>query len=414
MRTPALFLSTLLVLAPFTAPAESIEAPELGRRMASEKRVIVDRATGRPLVVLTDAPSNDMKLYQTHAQWAVDGEHIVFRSSDRNPARTPQAYAVNEITGVITQLTEGPDVDTYSMNVSRQQMRLYHLRGKAGAEPRRLVVVDVGALLADAAAGAVKERATYERVLATLPPEYRGAGGFAVDADETRAYFGVRFADAPPREPGKPIPQVPSGIAAVDFATGEYRVILETPFLMGHVQTNPWVPGEIIYCNETGGDAPQRIWTVRGDGTGNRPVFREQPADWVTHEVVVDRDTVIFNLMGHTPELRLRPTGIMAINLRTDEVTPLGQTARGQGFWHSQGSADGRWAVGDNFDGEIHLINRRTGEIRLVSAGHLMKPDHTHPNFSPDGTRLLVQSGMLSGGKSLDLMIIPVPETARD
>ena len=43
-----------------------------------------------------------------------------------------------------------------------------------------------------------------------------------------------------------------------------------------------------------------------------------------------------------------------------------------------------------------------------------MKPDHTHPNFSPDGRRILVQSGMLSGGKSLDLMLIPVPETATE
>jgi oligogalacturonide lyase len=134
----------------------------------------------------------------------------------------------------------------------------------------------------------------------------------------------------------------------------------------------------------------------------------------VTHEVVVDRDTLIFNLMGHTPELRKRPTGIMAINLRTDEVTPLGQITRGQGFWHSHGTPDGRWATGDNFDGEIFLVNRRTGTIRLVSTGHVMKPDHTHPNFSPDGTRILVQSGMLSGGKSLDLMLIPVPETATE
>jgi oligogalacturonide lyase len=181
---------------------------------------------------------------------------------------------------------------------------------------------------------------------------------------------------------------------------------------MGHVQVNPWVPGEIVYCNETGGDASQRIWTVRADGMGNRPVFREEANDWVTHEVVVDRDTVIFNLLGHTPELRRRPTGIMAINLRTDEVTPLGQTSRGQGFWHSHGTGDGRWAAGDNFDGGVHLLNRRTGEITLLSTGHVMQPDHTHPNFSPDGTRILVQSGMLTGGKSLDLMLIPVPEAA--
>ena len=331
-----------------------------------------------------------------------------------NPAKTPQAYAVNEITGDIVQLTDGPDVDTYSLNVSRHGMRLFFLRGKPAEGPQRLVVLDMAAVLADSAAGAVKERSAYERQIATLPAEHKGAGGFDIDADESAAYFGVRFEDGPPREPGKPIPQVPSGIAAIDLKTGEYRIVLRTPYLMGHVQVNPWVPGEIIYCNETGGDAPQRIWAVRSDGTGNRPIFKEADTDWVTHEVVVDRDTLIFNIMGHTPELRKRPTGIMAINLRTDDVTPLGQITRGQGFWHSHGTPDGRWAAGDNFDGEIFLVNRRTGTIRLVSTGHVMKPDHTHPNFSPDGTRILVQSGMLSGGKSLDLMLIPVPETATE
>jgi len=44
---------------------------------------------------------------------------------------------------------------------------------------------------------------------------------------------------------------------------------------VGHVQTNPWMPGEIVFCWETGGKAPQRTWTVMADGTGLRPPRRE-------------------------------------------------------------------------------------------------------------------------------------------
>lgn len=406
MRLPTLALLCLATLPPLSG-AES----EIGRRSPPELRTLVDRATGRPLTVLTTGPSNDLKNYQTHPQWAADGVHIIFRSSDRNPERTAQAFAVNEITGDIIQLTEGLDVETGSLNVARLSNRLYFVRGKAGVSDQLLIELELTPLLADSAAGTMKAASAYERVIATLPAEYRGAGGFTLDADERSAYFGVRYADGPKREPGKPIPQVPSGITAVDLATGTYRKVINTEFLMGHVQASPWVPGEILYCNETGGDAAQRMWVVRADGTGNRPLFPEQATDWVTHEVFVDRDTVMFNLMGHTPELRHRPTGIMSINLRTDEVLPVGQIARGQGFWHCNATPDGRWAVGDNFDGEVFLLDRHSGEIRLVSTGHVMKPDHTHPNFSPDGRRILVQSGMLSGGKSLDLMLIPVPET---
>ena len=40
---------------------------------------------------------------------------------------------------------------------------------------------------------------------------------------------------------------------------------------------------------------------------------------------------------------------------------------------------------------------------------HKMKPDHAHPTFSPDGKRILIESGLLADGKSLDIMTINVP-----
>ncbi|MFN3486791.1 MAG: PVC-type heme-binding CxxCH protein, partial [Planctomycetota bacterium] len=43
----------------------------------------LDPGTGRALLALTTAPANDQKLYQTHPQWAADGVHVIFRSSDR-------------------------------------------------------------------------------------------------------------------------------------------------------------------------------------------------------------------------------------------------------------------------------------------------------------------------------------------
>jgi oligogalacturonide lyase len=211
------------------------------------------------------------------------------------------------------------------------------------------------------------------------------------------------------RPPGQPIPTVPGGIRSIDLQTGVIKTVIDTAFTMGHVQANPWVTGEIIYCNETGGDAPQRMFFVRADGTDNHALYQETAAEWVTHEVVVDRDHVMFAIMAHLPKLRLKPTGIAVINLRNNEMKIVGQVEEGRGFWHCNGSADGRWAVGDNFDGNIYLVNRLTGETTLVSTDHKMRPDHAHPTFSPDGKRILIQSGLLSNGASLDLMVIPVP-----
>jgi oligogalacturonide lyase len=399
----------------------------VGRRFPSEKRIFVDARTGVTITALTTSPANDAKIYQTHPQWSADGRYIIFRS-DR-AANGTQAFAVNEVTGEIIQLTDGAGTGTGSLNVARKSNKLYLFRGGRG-EPARLIELNLDPLFADSEAGKMKEPSAYERVVAALPAELRESGGFGLDADEKVAYVGVRRltpeqveaerqrardggqgAQPSPRRraPGEPIPPVPGGIRSINLQTGEIRTVIDTPFTMGHVQANPWAPGEIIYCNETGGDAPQRMWFVRADGTGNRPLYRETPDEWVTHEVVVDRDHVMFNILGHLPRLRAKPAGIAVINLRNDEMKILGQIEAGRGYWHANGSADGRWAVGDNFDGDIYLIDRTTGETTLLSTGHMMRPDHAHPTFSPDGKRILIQSGLLSNGTSLDLVVIPIP-----
>jgi oligogalacturonide lyase len=393
-------------LAVGVAVVPSAAASDVGRRFPPERRVLVDRATGASLTALTTADADDTKIYQSHPQWTADGLHVVFRSSGRSRDGRAQLFAVHELTGEIVQLTDGPGVTTRadSLALARRANKLYHLRDQDGRA--HLVELDLDRLL-PAGSLADGQDAARERVVAVLPPDHRGEGGLTLDASEKVAYLGVNLQDPPPREPGKPLPQVPGGIRAVDLATGAYTKVVDTPFRVGHVQANPWVPGEILYCNETGGDAPQRMWVVRADGSGNRPLFEEEPKDAVTHEVFVDRDHVMFNLLGGWPGQRARPTGIMVVGLRDGFVEPVGQ-APGPGFLHNNGTADGRWAAGDNFDGALYLIDRRSGERRLLTAGH---SGHLHQSFSPDGTRVLFQSGLLSGGKSLDLFVVPVSGT---
>jgi len=61
------------------------------------------------------------------------------------------------------------------------------------------------------------------------------------------------------------------------------------------------------------------------------------------------------------------------------------------------------------FAGNVWLINRKTGVMTLLTTDHKMRPDHCHPTFSADSQRILIQSGLLANGASLDLMVIPVP-----
>ena len=232
----------------------------------------------------------------------------------------------------------------------------------------------------------------------------------------------------------------PSGLAGMNIKTREIKYIVSVPFQVGHIQTNPWVPGEIVFCWETGGKSPQRTWTVMADGTGLRPLYPGSEYEWVTHEAVISKDEVAIAIMGHrkipgansgpvaagTPVsganpgqetacgpsgTREKPTGLGIVNIRTREMTIAGQTPAGSGLWHVHGSSDGRWAVGDDFSRNIYLIDRHTREMILLSAGHkATAADHPHPTFSADGTRVQIQSAMLSAdNRSMNICIIPVP-----
>lgn len=427
---------------------------QIGRQFPSERKVVKDPVTGTMLTFLTSTPAGDSKIYQTHNQWTSDGQWVIFRSNRVKG----EAMAVNEKTGVIVQVTEGGY--TGMLNVARKTMRLFFMRNppqtaRGTAREQResaslqIVKVDLGRLFADSAAGTLKSADAYQRVCGTTPPEIGAGGDMALDADEDRVYFRVGREEAMRHlPPGTKIEKNfgprnmgagPSGIASMDLHTGAVKHVVSVPFQIGHIQTNGWVPGEIVFCWETGGKAPQRTWTVLADGSGLRPLYPESEYEWVTHESVFSKDEVAIAIMGHrkipntsndTPSgtpvgganpgqeaewgpsgTREKPTGLGIVNLRTREMVIVGQTSSGSGLWHVNGSADGRWAVGDDFSRSIYLIDRHTREMIMLSTGHkATAADHPHPTMSPDGTRIEIQSAMLSAdGRSMNICIIPVP-----
>jgi oligogalacturonide lyase len=425
-----LYLLALVLALPASA--------QLGQRFPSERKVVADPITGVPLTFLTSTPAGDSKIYPTHPQWTADGQWVIFRSQ-----RVPgEAMAVNETTGEMVQVTEGGYRG--SLCIAQQSMRLFFNRyvdhaTKPMSERRRgdpptpveVVSVNLAKLFADSAAGKLQASSSYETVYGTIPLAYDGAGELALDANENQVYFRMLEAAAGPLlPPGTEIAADfgprgmgagPTGVAKMDLATGRVSPVVAVPFQVGHIQSNPWVSGEIVFCWETGGKAPQRTWTVMADGTGLRPLFPENEYDWVTHEAITGPDEVAIAILGHRKvgvdddwgkaASRLRATGLGIVNLRTQEIYIAGQTKSGSGLWHVHASADGRWAVGDDFARNLWLIDRRTNEMRLLTTGHKASAqDHIHPTFSMDGTRVQIQTAMLSADdRSLNICIVPVP-----
>lgn len=425
--------------------AWSCTQAQIGTRFHSEKKVVKDPLTGVELTFLTSKPEGDSKIYQTHPQWTSDGQWVIFRS--RRVDR--EAMAVNEQTGDIVQVTEGGYRGT--LNISRKSMRLYFMRRSQEARSAIEVwVVDLEKLFNDSKTKILKDASVYQKLIGVIPEAYGARGDAALDADEQWLWFGVGDDEAMKHLPeGTKLEENygprnmgagPGGIAGINVNTGEIKYVVSVPFQVGHIQTNPWVPGQIVFCWETGGKSPQRTWIVNADGSGLRPLYPEAPHEWVTHEVVITPDEVAFAIMGHRPipgtqkdepegtdphgtnpgqepewgncGTRENPTGLCIVNIKTHEMRIEAQTKEGSGLWHVNGSADGRFAVGDDFARNVYLIDRHTHEMILLSAGHKTTAyDHTHPSFSPDGTKIHIQSAMLSeDGKAMNICLIPVPE----
>jgi len=489
MKMTFLLRSAGILCAPVILSAMAFA--QIGHRWPSEKKTVIDPVTGTPLTFLTSKPFGDSKIYQTHPDWTADGKWLIFRS---NRARG-QAFAVNEETGDIVQVTESGYMGM--LCVSRLSMKLYIMRDVSGDYNRRfltmpnptdplappppappaggtaaapqpegapangaprppgpmpgrfrprgpfqIVEVDLARIFADSAAGAMKPESDYDRVCGVTPAGMTADGNMGLDATDNFMYFRVGGdevakllpAGVQPEKPFGPrgMGAGPSGLASMNLKTGEIKNIVTVPFQIGHVQTNPWMPGEIVFCWETGGKAPQRTWTVMADGTGLRPLYPEAPYEWITHEAVITKDEVaIAILYTHTPGSsgppRMNawgpagtdehPTGVGIVNLRTREMRIAGQVplgSSGHSIWHVNGSADGRWAVADDFKYRLWLIDRHSGEmILLASMGEkTTAADHIHPTFNADGTRIEIQSAMLSAdNRTLNICVVPVPKS---
>jgi oligogalacturonide lyase len=395
--------------------------------------VVPDPVTGLPLTFLTstDGSYRQSKIYQTHRQWTVDGKWLVFRGTRETGS---QAFAVNEESGQIVQLTESGFMGM--LCAGNKTMKLVAMaRGGGGA--RQILEIDLTKLFADVAAKTVKPASNYTRLCGTIPASLQADGNMGLDANDDFVYFKVGGPETAQLSAGQSLQKTfgprgmgagPTGLRSMNLKTGEIKTIVNVGFQIGHVQTNPWQPGEIVFCWETGGKAPQRPWFVNADGTGLRPLYPEAPYEWITHEAVTGKDEATIAILGHrriasaTPDSDWgasgtyeHPTGVAIVNLRTREMRIVGQVpawSQGRSDWHVAASSDGRWAASDDFTYEVWLYDRHSGEVNLLAGPQKTGADHIHPTFNADGTKIEIQSALISkDNRSLNICVVPVPKT---
>lgn len=335
----------------------------------------LDEKTGARVYTLTPGPSSDQVVYQTHPMWTPGMSHLVFLSNRSGAAFAPHVLEMK--TGQIRPLID-------------EQSRIYALTWRSSTcyyfDARNLSVVDV----MDAFEGRDKGRK-----IASLPAEYvQIAGGMSVDASGAVVYAGALL------EAGKRW-----GLIACDLKRSEWRTVCTVEFPIGHVQANPFVQGQIMFCHETGGDAPQRMWYVNADGSKLRPFYKETYDEWVTHEVWWGPDHALFTIWPYDREHKEKPHGIACADRDTGTMEIIAQYPA----WHTHGTSDHRWVMGDDFDRNIWLLNMAVKERRLLTQGHLGHGFDTHPHgsFTPDGQGIVFTS---SRSGSEDVVLVEVSD----
>ncbi len=330
-----------------------------------------DPVTGAQVHMLTNNDYQDQVVYQTHPQWSKD-QSLLLYSSKRGDAWLPTAMGMK--TGVSRPLVDTPVTEV--LDVRNNRLLYIHDR-TVYATPFAMTAGEV-------------------TTLASLPDEVPGlSGGLFVDPVKPVLYVGVvKVAD------------VKWAVMACNLVDATWTTLCDVDFQVGHVQANPEISGEVMFCQETGGDAPQRTWMV-ADGGPAKPAYKETYEEWVTHEAWWGKDQILFTVWPYDDKHLEMPHGIFSCNVRDGKLTQHAQYKA----WHTQGSPDKQWIVGDDFDRNLWLIRVADGERRLLTQGHNGEGFATHPHmsFTPDGKSIVFGS---SRNGSNSVFLVDVPEFA--
>lgn len=323
---------------------------------------------------LTSDAARDEVIYQTHPMWAEGMEYLVFYSDRSGGGMQP--HVLESRTGTVRPLAGHPIGDNV---VARKSPAIYALRDNA------IYAFDALRAFHEGAPG---------KWVADWPAGVGHQGMFSLDATERVLYGGATFE-----------PEKRWGIVALDLPRGTWRTVVEVDFLVGHVQAHPEIPGLVSFCWETGGDAPQRMWTVDAKEGEPRPIYQETYEEWVTHEVWWGPNQMLFTIWPYDDAHKTQPHGVAVVDYPSGDHRIVYQMPA----WHTAGSPDRRWVMADDFDRNLWLIDPRTGERRLLTQGHNTKGVDTHPHasFTPDSKGIVFTSSKFGNA---DVFHVEIPE----
>ncbi len=336
-----------------------------------------DEKTGVEIFNLTPGGHENQVIYQTHPMWTRTMEHLVFHS--RREENDSSLWMLEMKSGTVRPVS----VNSYSTGtLTWKNNDLYYIAD------RNLYVLDL--VKAFHGEGTPTQIGRLPDACLTIE------GTVTVDADLSAFYFGgvIRENKA-------------WGVFAMDVKTGETHTLAETDFRVGHFQANPFTPGSLMFCQETGGDASTRIWHLSKTRPEPTPLYKESYNEWVTHEAWWSAEQILFTIWPYDDAHKEKPHGVAMTDIHggpEGKMTILSQYPA----WHTHGSRDGKWALGDDFERNLWLIHAASHERKLLMPGYNTGKWKTHPHgsFTPDSRGLIFNC---SKNGSAEIFYMPLP-----
>lgn len=339
--------------------------------MLKNYEVYTDEATGAKVIRLLPGPAKNTTIYQTHPMWSPDMNRFYFLS-DRTSGNKMELHVLTLQTGKVSSVF---DSYIHIFTLGWKTENIYYIEGN-----------EVG----------IKIYGKEATILGKVPEDIESAsGGIAVTPNEKWLYAGFK------KKNGK------FAIKRLDLKKSTWEECCEVNFPIGHVQTNQWDDNKMMFCWETGGDSPQRTWFWSEETKEAKPFFVEREELWVTHEVWWGKDSALFTIWPYDEKHFSLPHGV---GYTTTEKGAKGELEILALYpaWHTHGSHNFKWVMGDDFDRNIWLIEPKKKEKRLLVKGKIKNnvKVHPHASFTPDSKGIVFNSSAF-GMEEIHLVILP-------
>ncbi len=330
-----------------------------------------DEKTGAKIYKIITGPSSNTTIYQTHPMWGKNCEHFYFLSN-----RTTGKMQVHRLERKTKNVSPVLEENTGNFSLSWNTERIYFFKEEK----------------------IIKQEPNGRRTEIGIYPQEYGTliGGIGISADEKWLYCATK------KERDEQ-----SILRRINILTGKWEKCAKTPFEIGHVQPNFWNSDLVMFCWETGGDSPQRTWYWSEQTNKVEPFFVEHNELWVTHEVWWGKERALFTIWPYDEQHKELPHGVAETTIENGEKSIINLLTK-YPAWHTHGSHNFKWVLGDDFDRNIWLIHPEKKERRLLVSGKIGNDlkVHPHASFLPDSSGIVFNTSRF-GYEEIHLVLLP-------